>query len=182
MKLTRELVKELKINPIGNIKIPNNITTIDSCVFSNCEYLNNVEVPDGLKIIYFNAFSDCKNLININIPESVTYIAKHAFLNCENLTSIILPNNVQIIDDEAFAGCKNLTDVYWNSFIKPTKHKLKKIFQDCPSLKSITYHGTKIELNSKNLNEEIDKATPPAPYELAESLDDIIKNANKPNI
>ncbi len=70
------------------ILIGNDVTSIGSFAFSNCETLTNVIVGNSVATIESNAFSDCKNLTSITIPRSVTTIESMVFFSCNNLKKV----------------------------------------------------------------------------------------------
>ena len=95
----------------GDVIIPNSITTIPPCAFSNCSGLTSVTIPDSETTIGAYAFSDCSSLTSVTIPDSVTTIGAYAFTYCRSLTSATIPDGVTIINEGAFKGCLGLTNV-----------------------------------------------------------------------
>ena len=95
----------------GDVIIPNSITTIPPCAFSNCSGLTSVTIPDSVTTIGAYAFSDCSSLTSVTIPDSVTTIGAYAFTYCRSLTSATIPDGVTIINEGAFKGCLGLTNV-----------------------------------------------------------------------
>lgn len=110
------------VNQILSVNIKSGVTTVGSCSFVGCAYLEKATLPDTIIKIYDGAFSSCKKLTTIEIPEGVTTIGSDAFTGCTSLTTIILPMSVTMISAEAFNGCDSISDVYyagselsWNS-------------------------------------------------------------------
>ena len=91
--------------PIEDVNIPNNITTIKSCVFSNCSSLQSVVIPNGVVEIENLAFNGCKMLKKITIPSNVKSIEDYAFRDCEKLQEIYCePQTPPILGNEPFTG------------------------------------------------------------------------------
>lgn len=105
--------------------------------FSGCYTLTDIKLPDNLTTIEGYAFAGCTNLTNLNIPDSVNLIKDDCFKNCPNLnyytydnayylgndsnnykvlvkaintsiTSCIINNNTEIIYHNAFKNCNSL--------------------------------------------------------------------------
>ncbi len=102
------------VNQISAANIKNGVTTVGTCSFAGCEYLESVSIPDTVTNLYDGAFSVCKRLTTVTIPEGVTKIGANAFSGCESLTSIHIPGTVTSISFEAFDGCESLEDVYFS--------------------------------------------------------------------
>lgn len=85
--------------------IPDSVTSIGVCAFSDCTSLSNIVIPNGVASIGDAAFSYCYSLSNIDIPNSVTSIGDRAFLGCESLNSVVIPEGVTSIGAGAFASC-----------------------------------------------------------------------------
>ena len=98
---------------LGNITIPNSVTTIGGHAFAGCRSLTNIAIPSSVTSIDGFAFDGCVSLTNITIPDSVTSIGGWAFHNCSSLQSITIPDSVTSVcensDWDTFDGCNNLT-------------------------------------------------------------------------
>ena len=95
-----------------HITIPESVTSIGDCVFSDCTSLTSIHLPESVNSIGDSAFSWCESLTSIHLPESVTSIGDRAFQHCRSLTSIHLPESVNSIGDSAFSCCKSLTSIH----------------------------------------------------------------------
>ncbi len=84
------------------------IRTADNTLVTGC---NNTVVPNSVTSIGICAFTDCSGIISIEIPNGVTSIGDAAFVNCTSLTTIEIPNTVTSINYGAFGNCNNLTSL-----------------------------------------------------------------------
>lgn len=96
---------------VVNVRIADDVTSIEERAFSFCRSLTSVTIPDGVTSIGTGAFYSCWNLTSITIPDSVTSIGWGAFWGCRSLKSITIPDSVTSIGEEAFNHCTSLTSV-----------------------------------------------------------------------
>lgn len=96
----------------GDLIIPNGVTHISSYAF-NRTGITSISIPQSVTSMGFCAFSNCYNLTIVNIPDSITYISQSVFWNCDNLTSVIISNNVTEVSNGAFSYCTKLEFVYF---------------------------------------------------------------------
>lgn len=75
-------------NGITEYTIPDNITSVGWCAFSNIGSLISITIPDGVTTIGDYAFSSCNNLVRATISSSVEYIGSSAFNYCSSLKSV----------------------------------------------------------------------------------------------
>ena len=140
---------ELIQYPIGNTRtsytIPNSVTSIGNCAFSDCYSLTNVTIPDSVTSIGDSAFNCCHSLTNVTIPDSVTSIGDSAFYYCASLTSVTIPDGVHSIGDYAFSGCISLTRVTIPDSVTSIGDAA---FYYCESLTDVYYTGTEEEWKS----------------------------------
>ena len=93
---------------IGEITIPNSVTSIDSSAFYCCSSLTSVTIPNSVTNIGNFAFDSCESLTNVTIPNSVISIGEYAFCNCTSLTSVTIPNSVKCLGDNALDSVKKV--------------------------------------------------------------------------
>ena len=120
---------------VGDLIIPDTVTSISDYAFADCQGLTSVTIPNGVTSIGRYTFYDCLNLTHITIPDSVTEIEQLAFIGCSGLISITIPNGVTSIGDRAFEGCRKLTNIILPSSLTSIQ---SETFKDCKSLTNIT--------------------------------------------
>ena len=142
---------------MANISIPNSVTSIGQCAFSDCSGLKSVELPNSISSIEQSVFRDCSGLTGISIPssvtsigseafrgctslknvkisDSVTSIGNSAFYNCSGITDIDIPNGVEKIESSAFSGCTELTNVVIGKSVKSIGNNA---FADCVNIEQV---------------------------------------------
>ncbi len=116
---------------LKTVKIPSTVKVIGEYAFSECKRLRSVELPDTLRVIKKSAFSSCGSLITISLPYCIDSIEEGTFSFCQNLEDIYIPNSVASIGDEAFEGCETLRDVVLPDSIKFIGNN---VFAFCPAI------------------------------------------------
>ena len=106
---------------LTSIVIPNSVTSIGYATFSGCTGLTSIKIPNSVTSIGGSAFEGCTGLTSIEIPNSVTSIGVWAFYGSTSLTSIVIPSSVTSIGVDAFKNCNNLKKVYNCSSLTLTK-------------------------------------------------------------
>ena len=119
---------------LTSIELPDNLTTIESYAFRGCSSLTSIDLPDGLTTIESYTFSGCSNLTSIKLPDGLTTIESYAFDDCSNLTSIKLPDGLTTIESCAFSGCSSLTSINLPDGLTTIE---SYTFSHCSSLTSI---------------------------------------------
>ena len=119
---------------VGDLVIPENVTSIGSYAFSGCSGLTSVTIPGSVTSIGTSSFEGCRGLTSVAIPGSVTSIGDGAFRNCDSLTSITIPESVTDIGSKAFSYCSRLT----GNLTIPSGNIGEKAFEYCSGFTSIT--------------------------------------------
>lgn len=116
----------------GHYTVPDTVTRIESCAFSECR-LTELSLPDDLTYIGPHAF-EYSSLTTVNFPDSMTAIPDLAFSGCA-FTSFVVPEGIETIGEQVFVNCSELASVALPESLTTIKNGA---FCYCHSLKSIT--------------------------------------------
>ncbi len=94
-----------------SVKLPQGVTKIGNCAFSQSEYLKSVTLNRGVTSIGECAFEFCTKLRAIYMPSGLKTIGRCAFEGCTILASVILNEQLEVIDFDAFRGCEALRGI-----------------------------------------------------------------------
>ena len=97
----------------GNLVIPNSVTEIGNEAFYNCKGLNGtLTLSNNLKTIGRSAFYNCSGFKgSLTLPNSVTTIGSSAFERCSGFTSLKLSDALSVIPSNAFDRCTSLSGI-----------------------------------------------------------------------
>lgn len=156
---------------IQSVVIQNGITSISERAFWQYRNLTSVSLPDTLTQIGKSAFSECANLTTINLPGNLMQIGERAFEECTFLQNVKLPGSLRSLGSCAFekTAIKNIEIpsgiVLLPSWIFSDCYLLETIsipnsvrgiemfaFDNCSSLKTVSYSGSKGEWNRINIS------------------------------
>lgn len=119
---------------VGEITLPEHITSIGEKAFQGCSWLTGITLPEGVREIGANAFKSCRRLEHVIFPQNLTRIGASAFNGCTKLTDITIPGGVSQIDRSAFEGCSGLTCITISGNIAKIENEA---FLNCPQLKTV---------------------------------------------
>ena len=129
-----------------DVDIPNSVNQIDNGVWQQNTSLESIVIPKSVTKLGANLFSDCSNLSSVQLPDNVTFIQTQVFYNCSKLKTVKLPRKATWISEWtfAFSGIENL--------VIPADVEVFKecIFKGVTSLKSLTFAGTKIPMETSD--------------------------------
>ncbi len=103
----------------GVFNVPESVTEIKSCAFTNCLLAETINLGDDVTAIRTYAFSGCKSLTAFIIPTTVEIIESYAFNGCISIMKINstvdgelnIPTSVKTIGSYAFKGLAGITKV-----------------------------------------------------------------------
>ena len=103
-------LKTLIERPMGEFKIPNDVTGIGNGAFYLCRF-NKIIIPSSVTKIGSNAFQNSQLLTECVLPDSITQIYTSTFYGCYNLTSdnFHIPINLTNIPDRFLYQCEKIT-------------------------------------------------------------------------
>ncbi|MBR0529465.1 MAG: leucine-rich repeat domain-containing protein [Ruminococcus sp.] len=96
---------------IKSITLPNNLTTIHSAAFADCDCLESISLPESVTVFDDNAFAGSENLKIVKMPKKVKTIGGGVFHSCSGLESIQMPESVETFGNNVFYGCNSLKSI-----------------------------------------------------------------------
>ena len=143
-----ELVNMRPTYAIGEITIPDSVTSISDYAFNDCTSLTSVTIPDSVTSIDDWTFSSCTSLTSIEVSgNNKNYSSADGVLFNKDKSELItypagktdseyvIPNSVTRIGRYAFSGCKSLTSITIPDSVTSIGDYA---FEGCTSLTSIT--------------------------------------------
>ena len=143
-----ELVNMRPTYAIGEITIPNSVTSIDSSAFYGCSSLTSVTMSDSVTSIGNPAFENCTSLTSIEVSDNNgNYSSVDGVLFNKDKSELItypagktdseyvIPNSVISIGYSAFENCTSLTSVTIPDSVTSIGDSA---FRGCTSLTNIT--------------------------------------------
>ena len=143
-----ELVNMRPTYAIGEITIPDSVTSISDYAFNDCTSLTSVTIPDSVTSIDDWTFSSCTSLKSIEVSgNNKNYSSIDGVLFNKDKSELItypagktdseyvMPNSVTSIGRYAFSGCKSLTSITIPDSVTSIGDYA---FRSCENLTSIT--------------------------------------------
>ena len=93
---------------IVDVVIPNDVTSIKSYCFYNCNGIKSVTLGQNVTSIGQESFRGCVSLESIILNSKLESIGMYAFRNCVLLKNVTIPDSVQNIYSGIFKGCDSL--------------------------------------------------------------------------
>ena len=124
-------------NLVGELRIPNTVTSIQDYAFNNCTGLTgNLVIPNSVTEIGNEAFYYCKGLNGtLTLSNNLKTIGRSAFYNCSGFKgSLTLPNSVTTIGSSAFELCSGFTSLKLSDALSVIP---SNAFDRCTSLSGI---------------------------------------------
>ena len=87
-------------------------------IFKQCASLSNVKLSDDITTIDAGAFQDCIGLKQIKLPMYLNVIGAAAFNGCTNLGDIVIPSPLREVGADAFGNCNSMHVVYITDMVK----------------------------------------------------------------
>lgn len=137
-------------NYLTEIEIPSTVKSLGINTFSNCASLTKVILPEGIDKIGNRVFSGCSKLTDVNIPTTVKTIGVGAFQDCKSLGKVMLPDSVETIDNGAFSGCVLIDSI---DLPKTVKVIGGSCFSGCESLKCVKIYHNIQQINQFTFDE-----------------------------
>lgn len=91
---------QLSYIDLSDAHIVNN--SLQESVFDGCNTLQEIKLPVDLTRIETKAFRNCIGLWHVTLPDNLSYIGNYAFTNCRYLESIELPQSLSSIGINPF--------------------------------------------------------------------------------
>ena len=99
-------------NTLEAVYAPSCVVNIGDNAFYGCgRWLTMFSIPENVTSIGSGAFSNCEGLTSLNIPSGVTSIGYIAFA-ITGLTTITIPAGITDLGNSAFSGCSDLKSIY----------------------------------------------------------------------
>ena len=81
---------------VGELRIPNTVTSIQEYAFNNCTGLTgDLVIPNSVTTIRESAFESCSGFTSLKLSDALSVIKPGAFSECTSLSGdLVIPNSV----------------------------------------------------------------------------------------
>ena len=97
-------------SPIATLNLGRNLSSF--AFTEDMQYLKNLTISDNVTSLGSYAFYNCNNLETVTIPNSITSIDRYVFNSCDNLKSVTMGAGVLSIGESSF-GYTDLIKTIW---------------------------------------------------------------------
>ena len=132
---------------VKNLTLPQNLESIKSKAFFNCQNLESIYIPQKVTQIRASAFENCSNLKNVSLPNGIIDIRASAFKNNTKLAQIELPESLEYLGASAFSHCSSLQEITIPNKVIEINGQT---FEYCTSLRRINLHDNIISIHAEN--------------------------------
>ena len=132
-------------NNLKNVSIPDSVTYIGDCVFSDCQNLSSISIGANIQHFGSNVFDYCNNLESIYVSPNNQYFKSDGslmltkdgtgFVACiQTSADIVIPSTVKRFPNQSFAYNPNLTSIVMPSSVDYIGEGL---FLECNALANV---------------------------------------------
>lgn len=147
---------------LHSVNIGNDVMTIGTRAFYDCDSLTQVTLGNGIKHIGNDAFSGCGKLTNVYYTGDIAQwceiqfadqgsnpvlFSKNLYINNSPLTELIIPDGITEIKSYAFYNCSTLTQVTIGSDVESIGYSA---FINCSAITSVYSRATTAPTLSNN--------------------------------
>lgn len=147
---------------LHSVNIGNDVMTIGTRAFYDCDSLTQVTLGNGIKYIGNDAFSGCGKLTNVYYTGDIAQwceiqfadqgsnpvlFSKNLYINNSPLTELIIPDGITEIKSYAFYNCSTLTQVTIGSDVESIGYSA---FINCSAITSVYSRATTAPTLSNN--------------------------------
>lgn len=143
-KSQKILIEYPDCHPRTSYTIPDGVTEIAPCAFSDSRFLTILVIPDSVEILGESGCKSCASLQQVILSESLTELSDQAFCFCRNLADIRIPDGVTRIGESAFASCGKLPDLLVPESVTEIG---RSAFEKCRQLKHLTILNPDCEIS-----------------------------------
>ena len=89
---------------VGDVVIPDTVTSITAGAFKDCTGVTSVVIPDSVTTMNAKIFFNCTSLTTVSLGYGITDVGEQAFRNCTSLDNIILNGNITYFSSAQYAN------------------------------------------------------------------------------